>query len=65
MQGILYKRLFDRRADSIPDLAPNLNHSTEGAIFYAPPRVEGDLTSYCAVSNVRGSVCSVEIERAL
>ena len=65
MQGILYKRLFDRRADSIPDLAPNLNHSTEGASFYAPPRVEGDLTSYCAVSNVRGSVCGVEIAQEL
>ena len=65
MQGILDKRLFDRRADSIPDLAPNLNHSTEGASFYAPPGVEGDITSYCTVSNMRGSVCSVEIARAL
>ena len=61
MQGTLYKRLFDRRADPIPDLAPDLNPSTEVASFYAPPRVEGDITSYCAVSNVRGSVCGVEI----
>ena len=61
MQGTLYKRLFDRRADPIPDLNP----STEGASFYAPPRVEGDITSYYAVSNVRGSVCGIEIARAL
>ena len=41
MQGILYKRLFDRRAD----LIPNLTQPTEGASFYAPPGVEGDITS--------------------
>ena len=57
MQGTLYKRLFDRLAD----LTPDLNHSTEGASFYALPRVEGDITSYCPVSNVRGSVCGIEI----
>ena len=61
MQGTLYKRLFDRPAD----LIPNLTQPTEGASFYAPPCVEGDITSYCTVSNVRGSVCSVEIARAL
>ena len=61
MQGTLYKRLFDRPAD----LIPNLTQPTEGASFYAPSRVEGDLTSYCAVSNVRGSVCDVEIAQEL
>lgn len=65
MQGTHYKRLFDRPADLIPDLTLNLNHSTEGASFYAPPRVEGDITSYGAVSNVRGSVCDVEIAQEL
>lgn len=57
MQGTLYKRLFDRLAD----LIPGLTQPTEGASFHAPPRIKGDLASYCAVSNVLGRVCEVGI----
>lgn len=57
MQGTLYKRLFER----LTDLIPNLTAPREGASFYAPPRVEGDIASYCTVSKVQGSVCEVEI----
>lgn len=57
MPSTLYRRLYYRLCDLIPDLA----HPVEGAAFCAPPRVDGDLTLYCAISNVSGALCDVEI----
>lgn len=57
MQGTVYKRLFERLAD----LIPHLTTPREGASFYAPPRVEGDIASYCTVSRVQGSIFELEI----
>jgi uncharacterized protein YqiB (DUF1249 family) len=57
MQSTVYHRLFAR----LSDLVPNLANPTEGAAFYAPPRLKGDIASHCAVSKVAGNVFEVEI----
>ena len=51
MQTTIAARLFDRLADLIPSFAT----SGEGAVYYAPPRLEGDIASYCTVSKACGN----------
>ena len=42
-------------------LVPQLESPVDGAAFYAPPRIEGDIALHCAVSKVEGDTYEVEI----
>lgn len=53
----IYARLYERLAD----LIPNLDSVTEGSTFYAAPRVEDDMSIYCAVSKVAKTVIELEL----
>lgn len=57
MPTTLQARLFERLAD----LIPNLTEVREGSTFYAPPRLEGDIASYCTVARKRGDVVELEL----
>ena len=57
MSTTLQARLFERLADLIPDLTA----VREGSTFYAPPRLEGDIASYCTVAARRGAVVELEL----
>ena len=57
MRGSVQRRLFDRLADLIPAIKAPL----EGATFYAPPRIAGDIACYAVVRGVVGRSCELEI----
>jgi len=57
MQNTLYARLYERLSDLIPSLAL----LAEGATFYAPSRVPGDMAMYCSVSKVYGAIIEIEL----
>ena len=42
-------------------LIPQLESLVEGAAFYAPPRVPGDIALHCVISKVNGFIFEVEI----
>lgn len=57
MQGTVYRRLFER----LTDLIPQLTQPEEGMHFVAPPRVAGDVASFCGVSNVSATGCHLAL----
>jgi len=59
MQGSVYERLFAVMVALIPDI----ERPEDGASYYAPPRIEGDCASYCALSNVTPTSVDVEISQ--
>jgi hypothetical protein len=57
MQGTVYRRLFER----LTDLIPQLTQPGEGVHFVALPRVAGDVASFCSVSNMSAAGCQLAI----
>lgn len=57
MQGTVYQRLYAR----LKELIPTLEAPKEGASFYAPARVAGDIASYCTFAKVESGKLELEI----
>lgn len=53
----VYQRLYR----NLITLIPQLETPVEGAAYYAPPRIAGDIALHCAVSKVEGGTFEVEI----
>lgn len=53
----VYQRLYR----NLITLIPQLETPVEGAAYYAPPRIAGDIALHCAVSKVEGETFEVEI----
>lgn len=57
MQPTIFHRLYDR----LNDLIPNLDAVNAGSTFFAPPRVAGDMSIYCAVARIDKGVIELEM----
>lgn len=57
MRATVYARLFER----LTDLIPNMKNAQVGAVFYAPPRIAGDMAVYCHVAAVEGDMRLIEL----
>lgn len=57
MSSNVYARLYAQ----LTDLVPALLAAKEGDSFYAPPRLKGDIASYCLVSHVAPAGCNIQI----
>lgn len=57
MTSTIFSRLYER----LDDLIPNLTGATEGSIFHASPRIEGDMSMYCTVAKVAMPVIELEL----
>lgn len=53
----IYHRLFVR----LSELVPNFDAATVGAVYYAPPRLAGDLAVTCSVSATGGGRMVLEL----
>ncbi|PTT92926.1 hypothetical protein DBR42_01080 [Pelomonas sp. HMWF004] len=53
----IYHRLFARLSELVPDFeAANV-----GAVFYAPPRIAGDMAVTCSVAAISGGMMVLEL----